>query len=182
MEATTYQEVQGLSRMTVGELRDKYLEVFGEETRSYHKEFLRKRIAWRIQALADGDLSERARRRAEELANDADLRTRSPRDPVASGSAEVKARTAISRIWDTLKTMAQSAWEWIKAPFEGLASVASSAWEQVKTAASSAFGSLASSVSSLANSAFESGRAFMTAARSVYRDLRERKIKNYETL
>ena len=59
--------------------------------------------------------------------------------------------------------MAQSAWEWIKAPFEGLASVASSAWEQVKTAASSAFGSLASSVSSLANSAFESGRAFMTA-------------------
>ena len=34
MEATTYQEVQGLSRMTVGELRDKYLEVFGEETRS----------------------------------------------------------------------------------------------------------------------------------------------------
>ncbi len=98
MEATTYQEVQGLSRMTVGELRDKYLEVFGEETRSYHKEFLRKRIAWRIQALAEGDLSERARRRAEELANDADLRTRSPRDPVASGSAEVKARTATSRI------------------------------------------------------------------------------------
>jgi hypothetical protein len=47
MEATTYQEVQGLSRMTVGELREKHLEVFGEETRSYHKEFLRKRIAWR---------------------------------------------------------------------------------------------------------------------------------------
>ncbi|MCK7511763.1 MAG: hypothetical protein MZV70_52110 [Desulfobacterales bacterium] len=62
-----------------------------------------------------------------------------------------------------LKTMAQSAWEWIKAPFEGLASVASSAWEQIKTAASSAFGSLTSSVSSLAGSAFESGRAFMTA-------------------
>ncbi len=91
MEATTYQEVQGLSRMIVGELREKYLDVFGEETRFYHKEFLRKRIAWRIQALAEGDLSERARRRAEELANDADLRTRSPRDPVASGSAEVKA-------------------------------------------------------------------------------------------
>ncbi len=98
MEATTYQEVQGLSRMTVGELRDKYLEVFGEETRSYHKEFLRKRIAWRIQALAEVTFPERARRRAEELANDADLRTRSPRDPVASGSAEVKARTVTSRI------------------------------------------------------------------------------------
>jgi len=98
MEATTYQEVQGLSRMTVGELRGKYLEVFGEETRSYHKEFLRKRIAWRIQSLAEGGLSERARRRAEELANDADLRTRAPRDPVASGSADVKARTATGRM------------------------------------------------------------------------------------
>ena len=98
MEATTYQEVQGLSRMTVGELRGKYLEVFGEETRSYHKEFLRKRIAWRIQSLAEGGLSERARRRAKELANEADLRTRAPRDPVASGSAEVKARTATGRV------------------------------------------------------------------------------------
>ena len=44
--------------MTVGELREKYLDVFGEETRSYHKEFLRKRIAWRIQTLAEGDLAE----------------------------------------------------------------------------------------------------------------------------
>lgn len=98
METTTYQEIQGLARMTVGELREKYLDVFGEETRSYHKEFLRKRIAWRIQVLAEGDLTERARRRAEELADDADLRIRTPRDPVKSGSAEVRARTSISHI------------------------------------------------------------------------------------
>jgi hypothetical protein len=98
MNATTYQEVQRLSRMTVGELREKYLDVFGEETRSRHKEFLRKRIAWRIQALAYGDLSERARQRAHELANDADLRMRTPRDPVRPGSAEVKARTIAARI------------------------------------------------------------------------------------
>lgn len=98
MEAATLQAIQSLERMSVGQLRDKYLEVFGEETRSYHKEFLRKRIAWRLQALAEGGLSERARRRAEELANDADLRIRAPRDPVISGSAETKARTATGRI------------------------------------------------------------------------------------
>jgi hypothetical protein len=98
MEASTYQEIQGLSRMTVGELREKYLDVFGEETRSYHKEFLRKRIAWRIQARAEGDLSERARRRAGELADDADLRIRTLRDPIKSGSAEVRARTATSHM------------------------------------------------------------------------------------
>jgi hypothetical protein len=84
--------------MIVGELREKYLDVFGEETRSYHKEFLRKRIAWRIQARAEGDLSERARRRAEELADDADFRIRTPRDPFKSGSAEERARTATSHI------------------------------------------------------------------------------------
>ena len=35
------------------------------------------------QALAEGDLSERARQRAEELANDADLRTTIPKPPKA---------------------------------------------------------------------------------------------------
>jgi hypothetical protein len=33
METTTYQEIQGLARMTVGELREKYLDVFGGDTR-----------------------------------------------------------------------------------------------------------------------------------------------------
>jgi hypothetical protein len=72
-------EIEALSRMTVGQLRQKYLEVFGEESRSNHKQFLFRRIAWRIQALAEGGLSERARRRALEIANDADLRIRAPR-------------------------------------------------------------------------------------------------------
>ena len=98
MEASTYQQIQELSRMTVGQLREKYLEVFGEESRCHHKAALRKRIAWRLQALAEGGLSERARRRAEELANDADLRMRAPRDPIRPGSAEVRARTTKSRI------------------------------------------------------------------------------------
>ncbi|MDI3493646.1 MAG: hypothetical protein PWP17_1530, partial [Desulfomicrobiaceae bacterium] len=82
MNPETYKEVQSLERMTVGELKERYLDVFGEETRSNNKTFLKKRIAWRIQALAEGDLSERARKRAKELARDADLRMRAPRDPV----------------------------------------------------------------------------------------------------
>jgi hypothetical protein len=65
--------------MTVGQLQRKHLEVFGEESRSNHKQFLFRRIAWRIQALAEGSLSERARRRALEMANDADLRIRTPK-------------------------------------------------------------------------------------------------------
>jgi hypothetical protein len=73
-------EIEELGRMTVRQLRQKYLEVFGEESRSNHKQFLFRRIAWRIQANAWGGLSERARRRALEIANDADLRIRAPRN------------------------------------------------------------------------------------------------------
>src|SRR4051794_37244842 len=62
-----------LDRMTATQLRTKYHEVFGEPVNTGNKGFLVKRIAWRIQALAEGGLSERARRRAEELARDADI-------------------------------------------------------------------------------------------------------------
>ncbi len=80
METTMQQQIEALSRMTVSQLKEKHIEVFGEESRSNHKQFLFRRIAWRIQALAEGGLSERARRRALEIANDADLRIRAPRN------------------------------------------------------------------------------------------------------
>lgn len=71
-------ELAQLERMTVTDLKHKYEEVFGERCRSGHKQWLVKRIIWRLQAQAEGDLSERARRRAQELANDADLRMKAP--------------------------------------------------------------------------------------------------------
>ena len=72
------QQVEALRDMTVAELREQYAVVFGEHTRSCHKEFLRKRITWRLQANEEGGLSDRALRRARELANDADLRLLAP--------------------------------------------------------------------------------------------------------
>ena len=66
--------------MTVGQLKNRYREVFGEDSRSNHKQFLFRRVAWRIQANAEGGLSERARRRALEIADDADLRIRAPKN------------------------------------------------------------------------------------------------------
>ena len=72
-------EIEGMKTATTAALREKYLIVFGQPSRSSNKQFLFRRIAWRLQALREGDVSERARRRAAELANDADLRIRAPR-------------------------------------------------------------------------------------------------------
>jgi hypothetical protein len=73
-------EIAGLERMTVSQLQARYAEVFGEPARSGNRQWLFRRVAWRIQALAEGDLSERARERARELARDADLRVKPPKD------------------------------------------------------------------------------------------------------
>lgn len=74
------EQIEGLRRMTTAQLKTRWAEVFGEPTKSNHRTYLIKRIAWRIQALAEGGLSERARSRALELANDADIRVRPPVD------------------------------------------------------------------------------------------------------
>ena len=67
-------EIAALPRLRVSALRARFTAVFGEPTPSHNKVWLVKRIAWRLQALAEGDLSERARRRAAELVQEADLR------------------------------------------------------------------------------------------------------------
>ena len=55
-----------------------------------------KRIVWRLQANAEGGISERAKRRALELANDADLRTKAPPEPKAAPDA--KQRTVTHKV------------------------------------------------------------------------------------
>jgi hypothetical protein len=72
-------EVARMRKMTVNELRAKFGEVFKEPTTNRNKVWLIKRIAWRMQANEEGDLSERARKRALEIANDADIRMMPPR-------------------------------------------------------------------------------------------------------
>jgi len=89
MEQAITEEVERLSRMPVQQLRARYREVYGEDSRSGHKPHLIRRIAWRLQVLAQGDLTERAERRAREIANDADLKTQAPRAWTSSAGASV---------------------------------------------------------------------------------------------
>jgi len=95
LKTTMAARIRGLQEMTVPELRIEYQAAFGEETRSRHKEFIRKQIAWRLQANEEGDLSERARRRAAELANDADARLRAPSGAFGEGAVPASGRTRV---------------------------------------------------------------------------------------
>src|SRR5947208_17148934 len=71
-------EIAALPRLRVAELRAQFATIFGEPTPSHNKVWLVRRIAWRLQAQAEGDLSERARQRAAALVADADLRLSAP--------------------------------------------------------------------------------------------------------
>ena len=84
MDPAVWTEVDQLLTLKTAALRAKYREVFGAESRSSNKQFLFMQIAWRLQARCEGDLSERARRRAAEMADDAEMRLRAPRQFVTA--------------------------------------------------------------------------------------------------
>ena len=78
------QQLAALRGMTVSQLREKYREVYGEPSRSRNKDYLRKKVAWRIQELAEGGLSPRALAKIEELAPQAPVRWRTTQQPAAA--------------------------------------------------------------------------------------------------
>ena len=89
-------ELAGLQRMTSGALREKYRELFGDESRSGNRQWLYRRCAWRLQELVHGGLTERARKRAMKIAADADVRFIPPRQAVPGGNMPRQTRpTAI---------------------------------------------------------------------------------------
>ena len=49
-------QLAALEHMSVSDLAEKYRELYGEPTRSRNKQYLKKRLAWRIQELAEGGL------------------------------------------------------------------------------------------------------------------------------
>ena len=56
MDAALRDEIEGLAALGTPALKAKYVEAFGERSRSGNAAFLRKRIAWRLQARAMGGL------------------------------------------------------------------------------------------------------------------------------
>ena len=84
MTPTLQSDLAALPRLTLPHLRERYAAAFGEAPMTNNKTWLVRRLAWRLQMQAEGDLSDRARQRAAELADDADLR----RQPGKGGVVE----------------------------------------------------------------------------------------------
>ncbi len=78
METSVIRRIHALQQMSVSDLRCEWLKLNGEPTRSRNRCYLWKRLAWRIQELEHGGLSDRARSRIEELAPDGFARARTP--------------------------------------------------------------------------------------------------------
>ena len=109
-------DVGAMRKMSLKELRGKYAEVFGEATQSRHKQYLLRRIAWQLQANAEGGLSERAQQRAKELAIQEELLFLPPTDgrhgPIHERAirpicAEINWRKQ-RRLWGALKLHTQA--------------------------------------------------------------------------
>jgi len=113
------QEIQELQAMTVPELVEQYESVFGKPPRVKHREWLWRRIAWRIQEQRFGGLSQVARRKLDELIAELDLPL--GRDRVVRGSLETPGRssdpipgTTLVRDWKGIEvraTKAEGGWE-----------------------------------------------------------------------
>ena len=78
MKMNAKRKIAEIQTMTASQLRREYARIFGEETRSGNRQWLFRRLAWRLQSLAEGDLSQRARQQAEQLARDQDIRVIPP--------------------------------------------------------------------------------------------------------
>ena len=78
MPINVVKELAALHKLSVGDLRERYTQLFQETTQARNRPWLIKRIIWRMQSLEQGGLSERALQRAKELAVTSDLRVTAP--------------------------------------------------------------------------------------------------------
>ncbi len=72
-------EIMDLKSMTVAELQEKYAALFGRESPSHNRDWLWKKLAWKVQEIREGGIDDATREKAAALARDNRLRVRTPR-------------------------------------------------------------------------------------------------------
>jgi len=110
MDPAVEMSIEELRRLNIAGLKQKYLLLFGAESKSSNKAFLFRRIAWKMQAQVEGGLSERALQRAGEIADEADLRVRAPKGFLPFDTPPQVGRPTVPRFRETggFRHLAQS--------------------------------------------------------------------------
>ena len=89
-----------LETMSLEQLHEKWRDLYGGEPPGYKRQFLIKRLAYRIQALFYGGLSEAAKTRLQQVArDDSAARVESRTSGVPQGQADILPGTRFVRIW-----------------------------------------------------------------------------------
>lgn len=101
-EANVAVELGKLVKLPTGALREKYEQLFGKPVKTGNRQFLLKKIAWKMQANEQGGLSEKAVARAEEIVEVGGIGTKlakklkdaRPRDPRLPATGSI-----ITKVW-----------------------------------------------------------------------------------
>ncbi len=78
-EKSIVAEIARFRRMSVGELREKWIELYGQPSHSRNKDFLFKRCCWRLQEIRLGGLDDATKARLDQLADEYPVFTRARR-------------------------------------------------------------------------------------------------------
>jgi len=125
-------QIADLETLPAGQLEDRWRTLFGTDPPACQRRFLVKRLAYRIQELAHGGLSEAARTRMEEIAQEAGLDEeaslpgRGRRTHKRSRELPV-AGTRLVRMWDDSRyevTVTATGFEFEGRPYRSLSAIA----------------------------------------------------------
>ena len=120
-------EVIELRALPMSDLLARYEAVFGKATRVKHREYLWKRIAWKIQEQRFGGLSETAKARLEELIAEIDIDLGAERKQVKRARNGMTLGTTVSRMWkdhEVRATSVEGGWEHEGTTYRSLSAVA----------------------------------------------------------
>ncbi len=129
--ASVLQQVAALDGMPTPDLKARWRELYGNEPPRFNRQFLIKRLAYRIQELAYGGLSEQTRSRMHRVLTEEgynDLGVKKGRRALAGSEARLPPGTLLVREWDGRRhevRVVDGGFEYQGLPFRSLSAVAS---------------------------------------------------------
>jgi Protein of unknown function (DUF2924) len=122
MSDTVLAQIAALKAKSTAELRDMWRELFGQEPPVLGRRYLEDRLAYRVQELHFGGLSDRARRKLDALADQIEPKATRRRDP-----GHLIAGTRLVREWKGVEhvvTVREHDFEYGDRPYRSLSAVA----------------------------------------------------------